>query len=68
MLHLSVPGVSSGKRVVAKIGPKVRRRKSSVSVVELEASGVPPVVDGGGIVSNRWRGGELLLCCSSVAQ
>ena len=30
-------------------------------------SGVRPVVDGGGMVANRWRGDEKLLCRAGVS-
>ena len=74
VLHLSVSGVSSGKRFVVEIGFKVRRRKSIATALGLGVSGVRPVVDGGGIVANRRRGDGLLLrwigvsvdACSSV--
>ena len=61
-LVLSVSGISSGKRSVAEIGLKVRRRGSMASVLGPGVSGVCPVVDGGGMVANRRRGDELLLC------
>ena len=69
MLHLSVSvsGVSSGKRFVADIGFKVRRRESIATVLGLRVSGVRPVVDGGGMVANRRRGDELLLCWIGVS-
>ena len=74
MLHRSVSGGSSGKRFVAEIEFKVRRRESIATAFGLGVSGVCPVVDGGGIVANWRRGDELLLCfigvsvdvCSSV--
>ena len=47
---------------MAEIGLKVRRRELMAIVVELGVSGVRPVVDGGGVVANRRRGDELLLC------
>ena len=67
MLHLSVSGVSSGKRFVAEIGFKVRRRESIATALGLGVSGVRPVVDGGGMVANRRRGDELLLCWIGVS-
>ena len=56
-----MPGVSSGKRSVAEIGSKVRRRESMATALGLGANGVRPVVDRGGMVANRRRGDELLL-------
>ena len=67
MLHLSVSGVSSGKRFVAEIGFKVRRREPVATALGLGVSGVRPVVDGGGMVANRRRGDELLLCWIGVS-
>ena len=67
MLHLSVSGVSSGKRFVAEIGFKVRRREPIATALGLGVSGVRPVVDGGGMVANRRRGDELLLCWIGVS-
>ena len=67
MLHLRVPGVSSGKKVVAEIGSRVCRRKSIISAVGSGANGVRPEVGGGGIEANRRRGDELLLCCIGVS-
>ena len=58
---LSVSGVSSGKRFVAEIGMRVRRKESMASVYGPGVSGVRPVVDGGGMVANRRRGDEKLL-------
>ena len=57
VLHLGVPGVSSGKRFLAEIGFKVRRsRKPFSTALGLGLSRVRPVVDGGGIVENRRSG------------
>ena len=42
-------GVSSGKRFVAEIGLKVRRRESAAYVLGPGVSVVRPVVDVGGI-------------------
>ena len=67
MLHLSISGFSSGKRFVADIGFKVRRRESIATVPGLGVSGVRSVVDGGGMVANRRRGDELLLCWIGVS-
>ena len=61
-LILSVSGVSSGKRFVAENGLKVRRKEPMVTVLGLGVSGVRPVVEGGGMVTKRRRGDELLLC------
>ena len=66
-LVLSVSGVSSGKRFVAEIGLKVRRRGSMASVLGPGVSGVHPVVDGGGMVVNRRRGDETALCRIGVS-
>ena len=66
-LALSVSGVSSGKRFVAEIRLKVRRRGSVASVLGPGVSGVRPVVDGGGMVANRRRGDEMLLCRTGVS-
>ena len=52
MLHLSVSGVSLGKRSVAEIGFKVRRREPIATALGLGVSGVRPVVGGGGIVDS----------------
>ena len=60
-------GVSSGKRFVAETGLKVRRRESMTIVVGLGVNGVRSVVDGGGMVANRRRGDELLLCRVGVS-
>ena len=67
MLHLSVSGVSSGKRFVADIGFRVRRRGLIATVLGLGMSGVRSVVDGGGMVANRRRGDELLLCWIGIS-
>ena len=67
MSHLSVSGVSSGKRFVAEIGFKVRRRESITTALGLGVSGVRPVVGGGSMVANRRRGDELLLCWIGVS-
>lgn len=64
---LSVSGVSSGKRFVAEIGVRVRRKESMASVYGPGVSGVRPVVDGGGMVANRRRGDEMLLCRFGVS-
>ena len=66
-LILPVSGVSSGKRFVAEIGLKVRRKGSMASVLGPGVSGVRPVVDGGGMVANRRRGEEILLCRVGVS-
>ena len=66
-LTLSVSGVSSGKRFVAEIRLKERRRGSVASVLGPGARGVRPVVDGGGMVANRRRGDEMLLCRTGVS-
>ena len=55
-------GVSSGKRFVAEIGLKVRRKEPMAYVLGPGAGGVCPVVDGGGMVANRRRGDETSLC------
>ena len=60
-------GVSSGKRFVAEIRLKVRRRGSMGSALGPGVSGVRPVVDGGGMVANRRRGDEMLLCRTGVS-
>ena len=65
---LSVSGVSSGKRFVAEVRLKVRRKGSVASVLGPGVSGVRPVVvDGGGMVANRRRGDETLLCRAGVS-
>ena len=64
---MSVSGVSSGKRFVAEIRFKVRRRESTATALGLGVSGVRPVVGGGGKVANRRRGDELLLCWIGVS-
>ena len=46
-------GVSSGKRFVAEIGLKERRKESMVYVLRPGVSEVRPVADGGGMVVNR---------------
>ena len=66
-LALSVSGVSSGKRFVAEIGLKVHRKESMAYVLGSRVSGVRPVVDGGGMVANRRRGDEMLLCRFGVS-
>ena len=67
-LALSVSGVSSGKRFVAEIRLKERRRGSEASsVLGPGVRGVRPVVDGGGMVANRRRGEEILLCRVGVS-
>ena len=66
-LALSVSGVSSGKRLVAEIGLKVRRKESMAYVLGPGVSGVRPVVDGGDMVANRWRGDETSLCRAGVS-
>ena len=66
-LALSVSGVSSGKRFVAEIGLKVRRKESMAYVLRPGVSGVRPVVDGGGMVANRRRGDETALCRVGVS-
>ena len=60
-------GVSSGKRFVAEIGLKECRKESMAYVLRPGVSGVRPVVDGGGMVVNRRRGDELLLCRAGVS-
>ena len=60
-------GVSSGKRFVAEIGLKVRRKESKLYVLGPGVSGVRPVVDGGGMVVNRRRGDETSLCRAGVS-
>ena len=64
---LSVSGVSSGKRFVAEIGLKVRRKELMAYVLGPGVSGVRPVVDGGGMVVNRRRGDETSLCRAGVS-
>ena len=66
-LALSVSGVSSGKRFVAEIGLKVRRKESMAYVLGSRLSGVRPVVDGGGMVAKRRRGDEASLCRVGVS-
>ena len=66
-LALSVSGVSSGKRLVAEIGLKVRRKESMAYALGLEVSGVRPAVGGGGMVVNRRRGDGALLCRAGVS-
>ena len=66
-LTLSLSGVSSGKRFVAEIGLEVRRRESMVSAQGPGVNGVRPVIDGGGMVINRRRGDEMLLCRAGVS-
>ena len=66
-LALSVSGVSSGKRFVAEIGLKVRRKELMAYVLGPGVSGVHPVVDGGGMVVNRRRGDETSLCRAGVS-
>ena len=63
LLHLPVSGVSSGKRSVAEVGFRVRRREPMATKLGLGVSGVCPVVGGGGMVANRRRGETLLLLC-----
>ena len=46
---------------MAEIGLKVRRKEPMVYVLWLGVGGVRPVVDGGGIVTNRRRGDETLV-------
>ena len=53
VLYLSMSGVSSGKRFVAEVGFRVRRREPITTALGLGVRGVRPVVDGGGIVANR---------------
>ena len=64
---MSVSGVSSGKRFVAEIRFKVRRRESTATALGLGVSGVRQVVDGGGMVANRRRGDDMLLCRADVS-
>ena len=52
---------------MAEIGLKERRKESMVYVLRPGVSGVRPVVDGGGMVVNRRRGDERLLCRASVS-
>ena len=66
-LTLSVSGVSSGKRFVAEVRLKKRRRGSVASVLGPGVRGVRPVVDGGGMVANRRRGDGALLCRTGVS-
>ena len=55
-------GVSSGKRSVAEIGLKECRKEPMAYALRPGVSGVRPVVYGGGMVVNRRRGDEVLLC------
>jgi hypothetical protein len=66
-LTLSVSGVSSGKRFVAEVRLKKRRRGSVATVLGPGVRGVHPVVDGGGMVANRRRGDEMLLRRTGVS-
>ena len=66
-LALSVSGVSSGKRFVAEIGLKACRKESMAYVLVPGVSGVRRVVDDGGMVVNRRRGDEMLLCRADVS-
>ena len=66
-LALSVSGVSSGKRFVAEIGLKVRRKELMAYALGPGVSGVHPVADGGGMVANRRRGDETALCRVGVS-
>ena len=66
-LTLSVSGVSSGKRFVAEIRLKECRRGSVATIMGPGVRGVRPVVDGGGMVANRRRGDEMLLCRTGVS-
>ena len=52
---------------MAEIGMKVRRKESMAYVLGPGVSGVRPVVDGGGMVVNRRRGDETLLCRVGVS-
>ena len=60
-------GVSSGKRFVAENGLKERLKESMVHVSRPGVSEVRPVVGGGGMVVNRRRGDEMLLCRFGVS-
>ena len=67
-LALSLSGVSSGKRFVAEIGLKVRRKEPAAYVLGPGVSGVRPVVGGGGgMVANRRRGDGASLCRAGVS-
>ena len=52
---------------MAEIGLKVRRKELTAYVLGPGVSGVHPVVDGGGMVVNRRRGDEKLLCRAGVS-
>ena len=66
-LALSVSGVSSGKRSVAEIRFRERCRGPVASVLGPGVRGVRPVAGGGGMVANRRRGDEMLLCRTGVS-
>ena len=52
---------------MAEIGLKVRRKELMAYVLGPGVSGVYPVVDGRGMVVNRRRGDEMLLCRAGVS-
>ena len=52
---------------MAEIGLKVRRKEPVAYVLGPGVSGVRPMVDGGGMVANRWRGDETSLRRAGVS-